>query len=286
MGLTINNTSPFRVLSLFVWLAASSPLRAQIAPAPIDPAVVSLARRIAEPLQKEHVTKVFVADLRGPEGQEHPVGKRLADLLSTALQRDFPGLQVLDRREEGGNAEGSEDLGNQFQPIMLKQERDLARKLGANVVVGGNFAKIQQGIGISLYAKFSSNSPRLLGETNGLIPISDEIAGVSSNPIPLERSGIAGAGIGGTTIPGCIHCPSPNYTDEARAAKYQGVVLLEVTVTADGRATYIAIVKGPGKGLDAKAVQAVSNWKFKPAVGPDGHPVAAVVPIEITFRLH
>jgi hypothetical protein len=49
------------------------------------------------------VTKVFVADLRGPEDQKHPAGKRLADLLSTALQRDFPGLQ--DRREEGGIAE-------------------------------------------------------------------------------------------------------------------------------------------------------------------------------------
>jgi hypothetical protein len=123
MGLTINNTSPFRVLSFFVWLAASSPLRAQIAPAPIDPAMVNLARRIAEPLQKERVTKVFVADLRGPEGQGHPVGKRLADLLSTALQRDFPGLQVLDRREEGGIAEGSEDLGNQFQPIVTSRSQ-------------------------------------------------------------------------------------------------------------------------------------------------------------------
>jgi TonB family protein len=122
----------------------------------------------------------------------------------------------------------------------------------------------------------------LLGETNGLIPISDETAGVSSNPIPVESSGIARAGIGGTTIPGCIRCPSPNYTHEARAAKYRGVVVLQVTVTADGRATDIAIVKGRGQGLDAKAVQAVSAWKFKPAVGPDGNPVALVVPIEVT----
>jgi hypothetical protein len=53
MGLTINKTSPFRVLSFFVGLAASSPWRAQIAPAPIDPAAVNLARRIAEPLQRD-----------------------------------------------------------------------------------------------------------------------------------------------------------------------------------------------------------------------------------------
>ena len=57
-------------------------------------------------------------------------------------------------------------------------------------------------------------------------------------------------------------------------------------MTADGRATQIAVVKVPGKGLDAKAVQAVSNCKFKHAVRADGHPVAVVVPIEVSFRLY
>jgi TonB family protein len=266
----------------FCWL----PSHAQNAPAPIDPAIASLAHRIAEPLQKANVTKVFVADLRGPQGQEHPVGKWLAEQLSKSLERDFLGLQVLDRSQEVGIAEDNDDPGNQFQPSVLKRERDLARKLGANVVVGGNFAKIQQGIGISLYAKFTSDSPRLLGETNGLIPISDEIASVSTDPIPLQKSGIARAGIGGTTIPSCIHCRPPNYTEEARAAKYQGVVVLQVTVTAEGRATNIAIVKAPGKGLEAKALEAVRDWKFKPAVGPDGNPVSVIVPIEVTFRLY
>jgi hypothetical protein len=49
---------------------------------------------------------------------------------------------------------------------------------------------------------------------------SDEIASVSSDPIPLQKSGMARAGIGGTTIPSCIHCRPPNYPEEARAAKY------------------------------------------------------------------
>ena len=274
------------MLVLAVLLASGVPSHAQNAPGPIDPAIASLAHRIAEPLQKAKVTKVFVADLRGPQGQKHPLGKWLANQLSKSLERDFSGVQVLDRSQEVGIAEDNNDLGNQFQPIRLKRESDLARKLGANVVVGGNFAKIQQGIGISLYAKFASDSTRLLGETNGVIPISDEIASVSSDPIPLQKSGIARAGIGGTTTPSCIHCPTPNYTEEARAAKYQGVVVLQVTVTAEGRATNIAILKAPGKGLEARAVEAVRDWKFKPAVGPDGNPVSVIVPIEVTFRLY
>jgi TonB family protein len=286
MGLIVGNISRMRVLAFAFLLASGVPSHAQNAPAPIDPAIAGLAHRIAEPLQKAKVTKVFVADLRGPQGLEHPLGKWLANQISKSLERDFPGLQVLDRSQEVGIADDSDDLGNQFQPILLKRERDLARKLGANVVVGGNFAKIQQGIGISLYAKFASDSPRLLGETNGIIPISDEIVNVSSDSIPLQKSGIARAGIGGTTTPSCIHCPPPNYTEEARAAKYQGVVVLQVTVTAEGRATNIAILKAPGKGLEARAVEAVRDWKFKPAVGPDRNPVSVIVPIEVTFRLY
>lgn len=282
----VRNISRMRALVFAVLSASGVPSQAQNAPTPIEPAIASLALRIAEPLQKAKVTKVFVADLRGPQGQEHPVGKWLADQLSKSLERDFSGLQVLDRSQEVSIAEGNDDLGSQFQPILLKRERDLARKLGANVVVGGNFAKIQQGIGISLYAKFTSDSPRLLGETNGFITISDEIASVSSDPIPLQKSGIARAGIGGTTTPSCVHCPPPTYTEEARAAKYQGVVVLQVTVTAERRATNIAILKAPGKGLEARAVEAVRDWKFKPAVGPDGNPVSVIVPIEVTFRLY
>jgi outer membrane biosynthesis protein TonB len=45
-------------------------------------------------------------------------------------------------------------------------------------------------------------------------------------------------------------------------------------------------VKGPGLGLEEKAIEAVKGWKFKPAVGPNGKVVAAMVPIEVTFRLY
>ena len=55
--------------------------------------------------------------------------------------------------------------------------------------------------------------------------------------------------------------------------------------TPDGRATNIQVVKGPGLGLEDKAIEAVRNWRFKPALGPDGKPVATLTPIEVTFRL-
>jgi TonB family protein len=107
---------------------------------------------------------------------------------------------------------------------------------------------------------------------------------------PGEGGGTGGgafrAGVNGVGIPICLYCPIPQYSDEARKAKYQGTVVLQVTITPDGRAINISVVKGPGLGLEEKAIEAVKGWKFKPAVGPNGKIVPTIVPIEVTFRLY
>jgi periplasmic protein TonB len=107
---------------------------------------------------------------------------------------------------------------------------------------------------------------------------------------PGEGGGTGGgafrAGVNGVGIPICLYCPIPQYSDEARKAKYQGTVVLQVTITTDGRAVNISVVKGPGLGLEEKAIEAVKGWKFKPAAGPNGKIVPTIVPIEVTFRLY
>lgn len=107
---------------------------------------------------------------------------------------------------------------------------------------------------------------------------------------PGEGGGTGGgafhAGVNGVGIPECLYCPPPLYSDDARKAKYMGSVVLQVTVTADGRAVNISIVKDPGMGLGEKAVESVRTWRFKPAAGPNGKIVPVIVPIEVTFRLY
>ncbi len=97
--------------------------------------------------------------------------------------------------------------------------------------------------------------------------------------------GVYRPGRGGVGYPTCDYCPDPKYSEEARKAKYQGTVLLEAIITPEGRATNIRVIKGVGLGLDEKAIEAVRGWIFKPALGPNGRPVAVRVPIEVTFRL-
>jgi protein TonB len=92
-------------------------------------------------------------------------------------------------------------------------------------------------------------------------------------------------GTGGVGYPSCLYCPEPQYSEDARKAKFQGIVVLQVIIQPDGHATNIQVVKGAGLGLDEKAIEAVRMWRFKPAVGPNGTPVATITPIEVNFRL-
>jgi len=87
------------------------------------------------------------------------------------------------------------------------------------------------------------------------------------------------------TLPTCVYCPDPQYTDEAREAKVQGHVMLRVLVSADGRASQIQIAQGIGTGLDDRAVQSVRSWKFAPARDGARRAVPAWITVEIIFRL-
>lgn len=101
----------------------------------------------------------------------------------------------------------------------------------------------------------------------------------------------AGAGGGyytlgaGISQPVPIYAPDPDYSDEARKAKFQGTVLLWVVIGNDGLVKDVKIARPLGLGLDQKAIEAVRKWRFKPAE-KDGHPVAVQAQIEVNFRLY
>jgi TonB family protein len=271
------------ILLLTVFLPSAYTSRAQTAPTSTDTGISQLAARIADPLQKVHATKVVFADLKGPEGQTHPFGRWLADQLANSCNKNFPALEIIIRPENNEAATGVDETADQEQAF--KSLEEWARRIGASVFVTGSFAKTTDGIGISLRAMSSSDSPRALAEAIGLIPVSDEITRLSSEPIPFPKDEIPHAGVGGVGLPLCVYCPAPRYSGDARKAKVEGTVILQVVITPDGRAINVKIVKDPGSGLGMQAVEAVRKWKFQPASGPDGKLIAVIVPIQVTFRL-
>jgi len=89
---------------------------------------------------------------------------------------------------------------------------------------------------------------------------------------------------GGVSAPSLLYKVEPEYSEEARKAKYQGTVVLYVEVDPSGKAVNPKVVRSLGLGLDEKAIEAVRKWKFKPGY-KDGHPVTVAATIEVNFRL-
>jgi TonB family protein len=105
---------------------------------------------------------------------------------------------------------------------------------------------------------------------------------------PGEGGG-TGGGIfhvgGGVSPPRAIYEPEPEFSEEARKAKYQGVCTLGLIVGTDGRPTNIRVLNSLGMGLDEKAIETVKTWKFEPAM-KDGHPVRVEIAVEVDFHLY
>ena len=89
---------------------------------------------------------------------------------------------------------------------------------------------------------------------------------------------------GGVSPPSVILKVEPEYSEEARKAKFQGTVILFVVVDEKGNPRELKVIRPLGLGLDQKAIEAVEKWKFRPGM-KDGKPVAVQATIEVNFRL-
>lgn len=136
-----------------------------------------------------------------------------------------------------------------------------------------------------------------IGDPLSKLMVSSNGTGVSGG-IGSGDGGGVGAGHGGPGVgPGLFHIgngvseprpiytPDPEFSEEARRAKYQGVVTLYVIVGVDGRIHNPRVLRSLGMGLDQKALERVKTWKFEPAQ-KDGRPVPVEMSIEVSFNLY
>lgn len=114
--------------------------------------------------------------------------------------------------------------------------------------------------------------------------------GVGHGPgVGAGSGGGIGGGVykvgGGISAPQAISAPDPEYTEEARRAKTQGTCILWLIVDAAGKPRDVKVVRGLGYGLDAKALEAVRQWRFQPSL-KDGKPVDVQISVEVAFHLY
>ncbi len=217
---------------------------------------------------------------------------------------DLPALQPSKTQVGGGGGGGDRDV---LQASKGKLPKFSMQQITPPVVVIRNEnpkLAVEPTIVIPPEVKLASNNMPNLGDpmAHALLPSNGTGAGggigsgsgggVGSGKGPgfgPGEGGGTGGGIfhvgGGVSPPRVIYQPEPEFSEEARKAKYQGVCTLGLIVGADGRPSNIRVLSSLGMGLDEKAIEAVKNWKFEPAM-KDGHPVRVEIAVEVDFHLY
>jgi TonB family protein len=111
-------------------------------------------------------------------------------------------------------------------------------------------------------------------------PPQDPTAPNSNNSSELQKIG------GRISAPVVLYQPEAQFSDEARRAKYQGTCVLALIVDAHGNPQNVHVVRTLGMGLDEKAIEAVSTWRFKPAMKDGTTPVPVMITVEVDFHLY
>ncbi len=120
-----------------------------------------------------------------------------------------------------------------------------------------------------------SHGANSIGDRGGCCGIGD------SNSGPPGLSVVRGRGV---KPPQLIHKVEPEFSEQARKAKYQGIVVLAIDVDPGGNVRNIRVRQSLGLGLDEKAVEAVAQWRFRPGV-LNGKPVTTEAIVQVSFQL-
>jgi TonB family protein len=254
----------------------------------------SLASRLADEIRQSKIDpaypKILVIDFSNAgDKQFSRLGTLLADDLAQALSNYASGFQVQDRKVFNEylkqNWMGLSDL--QGEAVCVALARSMG---GAGVVRGTIETDAAQQLRISV--RTDGLGPSWSGEaqfaiTGEMQQLLKQLAVSYERPpeaIPAE-AGVLQPGVDGASLPVCVFCPSPDYTDLARTAKYRGMVELSLIVTKDGVVNSVFVLKGAPFALTQKAIDAVQKWKFKPAK-LHGQSVPVRVPVDIEFQLY
>jgi TonB family protein len=244
----------------------------------------SLVAPLAKKITRTHERKIVVLPLLSNHPGNILLGIWLAKQISASLASAVPGLQPIDASKSSLPLQnGGANIFPTYDKTAL---RDFVKRVGADIVVSGQFGPYENGLSVSLAAA-KKESEESFVTSEGRLALTPEIQALLSDSSefvsPADR--VYRAGLDGVSIPKCRHCPSPQFPKDKRKARGQGIVLLLVVVGVDGQTRDIQVVQSPGVDFSKAAIEAVKTWVLDPAVGPDGKPVAVRLPIEVSFRL-
>jgi TonB family protein len=257
---------------------------------PVQRQFEHLAEQTAKKVAKTDARRILTTPLSGCLG-EPQLCANFDTVLRTNLERQVAGVQFIDRDEA---VKHLAEHGFLSVDAYMGALDSVGYDVGAEVVIGENFQRNRNTCHLHTtvtdakhhYAlgDFSKDVPCTVATKTKLSLLKDPASGVFLI-VPLPELPDTPTDESHIVYPSCLSCPDPHYTGDAKERGIQGTVRILITVTDHGT---VENAKGLGAvevGLAMASVRAVSGWQLKPAVGPDGKPFPARVPVEVTFRL-
>ena len=242
----------------------------------------TLAIQIDKELKPFAVRLAAVTDFRVPEKADSFPGHYFALLVSQALSN-----RANHRYGVANHPSFDDDLAKLHIVDPLGSDRTnipVSPAIGADVLITGMISR--------------ESNAYLLSVTPVLVPARQSLPSLTARvranelldamfvPFPNDIPLVNDRHSDEISLPSCLDCPDPPYSDSARRAKISGAETFQVVVSVEGQVSQIHPIKLLGYGLDEQAYAAIKTWRFKPAKRKkDGMPVPVAVPIEVTFRL-
>jgi TonB family protein len=246
------------------------------------PPLDELARQMADSLAQAKEKNVAIFGFVGPDETE-ALGQKIAGDFHVALARSAHNFRVedLSRLLEilGKTSAWSASVDDAGTASWFLRDSDV------DTSILGTVSNEAGGLRVRVRA-FRVRDAQPISEFETLVPLTDNLKELIGRSAGREFANWPRGGKNGYSSPICVSCPQPQYFGRALGQRIEGTVVLEISVTEDGRAKHIRIKKAAPYGMTEKAIAAVQTWRYKPATGPDGKVAAVRETVELNFLFY
>lgn len=260
-------------------------------PAAVLSNIDSVTAMISDAIRSNHYANVLVLGAEGPGAQDSQLGMSVGDAFSASLEKRAEGFQVVTRDASRAFLESVMANPNSVLTNELSEAICFGTRSEAYVLV--KLEKIDQDKAVITAYLLKSALPTPGGVTfkgknksqTGWrfgIDLDQSMLEASESPVTTKTEKI----LNGITLPQCVNCPTPEYTESASRNRFQGSLLLIVTVETNGKPSQVEVLKGAPYGMDKASVSTVKTWTFKPAKDQNGVAVVRRVLVTVTLNLY
>jgi protein TonB len=271
-------------------------------PPSYQPEIDSLADRLAVSIQAtrrgDFSPKVLVADFANHKDQPNALGQQLADALSNTLAERLGPEAVVKRSQFQRRMQSAGITAEDLQSVPGIMRWNAAQS-GANLLITGSHSDIEKTTTLHVTLAslpedkevFAASADLIVEPTSvGLLEAPTTWSAAPHGPTaclafqatPKSKEMMAAAHV---SPPTCKKCQPPSYTPSARAAKWQGIILLKAEIDERGQVASVVVLQGGPDGMGEQAAKGVRKWEFEPAM-KDGKSIRICVPVEVAFRLY